>query len=38
MALIMVNDYLEAELVDLQATIDARGTPAQNADVASNAA
>jgi hypothetical protein len=37
-ALIMVNEYLEAELEELQATIDARGTPAQNADVASNAA
>ena len=37
-ALIMVNEYLEAELEELQATIAARGTPAQNADVESNAA
>jgi hypothetical protein len=37
-ALIMVNEYLEAELEELQATIAIRGAPSQNADVESNAA
>jgi len=37
-ALIMVNEYLEAELEELQAAMAARGASAQNADVESNAA
>lgn len=37
-ALIMVNEYLEAELEELQTAIAARSAPAQNSDVESNAA
>jgi hypothetical protein len=37
-ALIMVNEYLEAELEELQAAMAARCAPAQNSDVESNAA
>jgi len=37
-ALIMVNEYLEAELEELQAAMAARCAPAQNCDVESNAA
>jgi hypothetical protein len=37
-ALIMVNEYLEAELEELQAAMAARGAPAQSCDVESNAA
>ena len=37
-ALIMVNEYLEAELEELQTAIAARGAPARTSDVESNAA
>jgi hypothetical protein len=37
-ALIMVNEYLEAELEELQAAMAARCAPAQTSDVESNAA
>ncbi|HEX2635405.1 MAG TPA: hypothetical protein VHM22_21575 [Bradyrhizobium sp.] len=37
-ALIMVNEYLEAELEELQTAIAAGCAPVQNADVESNAA
>jgi hypothetical protein len=37
-ALIMVNEYLEAELEELQAAMAARRAPTQTSDVESNAA